>query len=181
MVFMKHEEIKQAVTYIPETGELFWKARPRSHFKHQWSMDLWNNRFSGKPAFATKTNKGYLKGAFNRIYHEAHRVIWFYMTGEWPVEVDHENGIRNDNRWVNLRSTNRRGNGTNLRLSVKNLSGYHGVYKVEKTNKWYARIATGNGKKLHLGTFENKEDAISARIEAERKFGYHENHGSVLT
>lgn len=37
---------------------------------------------------------------------------------------------------------------------------------------------TGIIKRLHLGLFNSKQDAIIARLSAEAKFGYHENHGA---
>jgi hypothetical protein len=34
----------------------------------------------------------------------AHDLIWLYQTGQFPTgEVEHINGIRDDNRWCNLR------------------------------------------------------------------------------
>ena len=62
----------------------------------------------------------------------------------------------------------------NRRLQSNNTSGYTGVSFDKKTNKWMARI-----NKVTLGYFENIEDAIKARKEAEIKyfgeFRYKEN------
>lgn len=55
------------------------------------------------------------------------------------------------------------------KLSINNKSGYKGVYYDEKRGKWIAQI---NFKKKHygLGQYDNKEDAIKARKEAEEKY-----------
>ena len=59
--------------------------------------------------------------------------------------------------------------GTNYsRLSKLSKSGTQGVYLGQ--NKWYARI-TYKKKNYHLGHFENKEDAIKIREEAEKMIG----------
>lgn len=50
-----------------------------------------------------------------------------------------------------------------------NTSGCKGVYWNKNEGKWHARITFKN--KVHsLGRYENKEDAIKARKEAEEKF-----------
>lgn len=45
-------------------------------------------------------------------------------------------------------------------------------------NKWRVRIMGNNGRRLNIGYFENKDDAISARNKAYADLGYHENHGA---
>lgn len=50
-----------------------------------------------------------------------------------------------------------------------NTSGVTGVNWLKKNKKWRAYITVGN-KQVHLGSFENKEDAIKARKEAEIKY-----------
>lgn len=44
-----------------------------------------------------------------------------------------------------------------------------GFAKKKKTGKWKATIKV-NKKKVHLGTFVSKEDAIIARLKAEKKY-----------
>lgn len=52
---------------------------------------------------------------------------------------------------------------------VKNKSGFPGVCLSAKNNKWRAYI-TVNGKRIDIGYFNTKEDAINARINAEIKY-----------
>jgi hypothetical protein len=59
----------------------------------------------------------------------------------------------------------------NRRKQKSNKSGYVGVFFHKATQKWYADI-TVNKKRIYLGIYENIEDAIKARKEAEKK--YHE-------
>ena len=37
-----------------------------------------------------------------------------------------------------------------------------------------------NNKRINLGNFIELKDAIDARKKAEKKYGYHENHGKVF-
>ena len=50
-----------------------------------------------------------------------------------------------------------------------NTSGVRGVYYIQRAKRWVAQI-TFRGKTTYLGCFENKEDAIEARLKAERLF-----------
>jgi hypothetical protein len=58
----------------------------------------------------------------------------------------------------------------NQNIRKDNTSGCRGVHFRESRGlKWTARISYG-GKRVHLGAFENKEEAIAARKEAELKY-----------
>ena len=121
---------------------------------------------------------GYLQVQVDERSYRVHRVIWLMEKGRWPGELDHINGNRTDNRIENLREVTRQDNMRNNPLSSKNSSGSMGVSWDSSMGKWRARLAV-NRKSVHLGYFKNKSDAIAARDEANRKHGFHVNHGKL--
>lgn len=114
-----------------------------------------------------RTDQGYIRLQVNGISYKAHRLAWFYMTGKWPKqEVDHINGIRDDNRWCNLREASRAFNGQNMHRARKdNKLGLLGVSKNKK--RWMARIEIG-GKRIQIGTFSSPLEAHQAYVDAKR-------------
>lgn len=80
--------------------------------------------------------------------------------------VDHINHNPFDNRKCNLRQCKQSENTKNVSLKENNTSGYVGVYYLSNRNKWAAEIKV-NYKKIHLGEYKSKEDAIYARMIAE--------------
>ena len=119
---------------------------------------------------------GYLVAS---IYGERlllHRIAFLYMTGALPPhDVDHINGVRHDNRWINLRAVNRATNSRNCRVGTNNTSGMIGV-RIHRPGTWVASI-TVNGKARYLGSFKDFFEAACARKSAERKYDFHPNHG----
>ena len=84
-------------------------------------------------------------------------------------KTDHKNGIRHDNRRENLRPASDMQNAMNRGKRSDNTSGYIGVNWSKRYQKWVAQIQF-NKKKIPLGYFDNIEDAIIARQEAELKY-----------
>lgn len=118
----------------------------------------------------SKNGEGYLVIEISRKCYQAHRIAWFLHYNEWPEnKIDHINGIRNDNRICNLRDVTDIENSRNIGLSSANTSGYPGVTR--KNEKWQARIGIG-GTRLHLGSFDTFEEAVSARKIKEQELGY---------
>ncbi len=105
-----------------------------------------------------------------------HRLAFLYVTGDIPQEVDHINGVRDDNKWNNLRASNHTINARNTSLSRRNKSGFSGVIYDKERNKWRAQIGNKYGKSF-IGRYETKEEAIVARKAKEKELGFHENHG----
>lgn len=123
---------------------------------------------------------GYL---VNCHYDEGHRrFVRFHriIMGAKPNQlVDHINRHRADNRKANLRCCDCSENGRNRCVSVTNTSGVTGVYYDKRRNKWAAHI-TFNGRKIFLGRFSHKKDAIETRISKERElFGEFAAQGGI--
>ena len=92
------------------------------------------------------------------------------LNREFNEVVDHKDRVRLNNRKYNLRfCDNLCQNAQNASIQSNNTSGFIGVSLNRKGDKWRSRIHFNNTGYC-LGTYENKEDAIIARIEAEIKY-----------
>lgn len=173
--------LRLILRYDPSTGVLTWLPRTPDLFEtSKWTAEhsckVWNSKYAGKEAF-TYVSNGYKTGSLFAVLYLAHRVVWAMSTGAWPVEeVDHINGRRDDNRIVNLRAVSRQENMQNQKMRSTNTSGVMGVTWKSHCSRWAARIVISD-KDIHLGYFHTLEEAAAARKAAERKFGFHENHG----
>ena len=161
---LTQDRLKEVLDYNAETGIFAWRVRIGRGPKQMIGVN------------AGACCNGYIAIKIDGKIYYAHRLSWFYIHNEWPDEIDHINHIKSDNRLCNLRYANRESNCRNTKLKKNNKSGVAGVQWNKREQKWKANIGH-KGKKVALGTFENKEDAIKARQSANIKYGYHENHG----
>ena len=83
--------------------------------------------------------------------------------------IDHINHRTNDNRKYNLRDVTQSQNQMNHEIRSNNTSGVTGVHWSKRDNKWVAYISI-NRKRVYLGFFNDFEDAVRARKEAEEKY-----------
>ena len=100
-------------------------------------------------------------------YIKMHRLIMNCINDD--IVIDHINHKRNDNRKENLRKSTISENMRNVKVKSNNTSGYTGVVWNKVRNKWMSRI-TFKKKKIFLGYFDNIEDAVKARKNAEEKY-----------
>lgn len=82
---------------------------------------------------------------------------------------DHKNRNTLDNRRENLRPAIQKENVRNKSIQKNNTSGVTGVSYLQDSGKWRARI-TYNEKEIYLGSYIIKEDAIYARLKAEKEY-----------
>ena len=90
---------------------------------------------------------------------------------EHDTQIDHKYGrkTRNDNRKSNLRLVNNSKNQMNTQNRIDNTSSVKGVSYNRREKKWRTYIQC-NKINMHLGYFENFDDAVLARKKAEEKY-----------
>lgn len=167
--------LKECYTYCPVTGFLFWNVRPLHHFANSSTQAKWNNQYAGTRAFTSKDGEGYYYGGItyqgSRRFYKAHRVIWKLLYNTEPVQIDHDNRDRTDNRKSNLVIATAETNAKNRKKRSDNSTGYTGV-SIASSGKFVARLAN-----KYLGTFDTALDAHNAREAVKHTHGYHTNHG----
>jgi hypothetical protein len=168
---MTQETLQFYCRYDYMTGD-FWRVT---------RFDSWGNTKVINKLVTSKNNRGYKwLNIFGKMYL-VHRLAFLYMTGNHPTnEVDHINGDRTDNRWLNLRECDSSTNSRNQGIRKDCTSGVRGVnYNTAKSSRslkrWVARISH-QGERIMLGNFETFEEAVAARKKAEIDLGYHPNH-----
>jgi hypothetical protein len=158
--------VRRLLDYDPETGVLTWRARTPDMFeegKHSAknSCAAWNGQFAGRAAGVSRED-GYRRVMVLGKNLFSHRIAWAIMTGSWPREqIDHINGIKNDNRFINLREASCSQNAMNVPAQKNNTSGFKGVSWDKSCSKWRAEIMREKTKHV-LGWFDRVEDASSA-------------------
>lgn len=163
------DTLRRVLRYDAGTGKLYWRERPGNA--------RFNNRFAGREAFTAFNSEGYRVGRVFNIYLRAHRVIWAMVHDEWPEQIDHENHDCADNRLSNLSRATNQSNQRNVPLCRNNTSGRVGVTLHRQTGKWVAFI-WNNRRRIYLGLYADKADAIAARARAERELGFAASHGA---
>jgi hypothetical protein len=147
--------LREILKYDPDTGLFTWQKK------------ICKRTVIGNSAGCLRN--GYITiNLFGKRY-QAHRLAFIYMYGHCNLQdVDHINGIKNDNRIVNLRLATRAENKQN-RISIQpnNKSGYTGVDWHKSSNSWRATITTMRQQK-HLGLFQTSEEAYAAYVAAKR-------------
>lgn len=159
--------VRELLAYDPETGIFTWRERPRSYFTSLRNQNAWNARNSGVRAGSVNAI-GYRSMRIGKKAFLEHRLAWLYVYGRMPIEIDHINGVRSDNRIANLRECTRAENSQNHSIKRNNKSGVVGVSWSTSDKRWIAQIAA-NGARYRIGAFLSKDDAREAYLEAKKR------------
>lgn len=145
------QELRELLHYDPETG-VFTNRVQRNY-----------NAPAGAVAGAIDKCAGYRQIRIKGRIYRAHRLAWIYVHGQWPTaDIDHYNGVLDDNRISNLRDVSQSVNMQNRQNARRSgSSGEIGVHWVKQRNKWSAQISI-NGKSTYLGYYVTKEEARAA-------------------
>jgi len=162
-IILSQERLKKLLHYCPDTGV--------------FTCLVYRNGIKANREAGGISDRGYRRIKIDGKKHYAQRLAFLYMTGELPRnQVDHINGVRNDNRWCNIRLATAIENAQNRKKRSDNTSGVVGVAWYKPLEKWVASICV-DGLPVRLGYFHHIFDAACARKSAELKYGFHPNHG----
>lgn len=159
---LTQDRVKELFQYDPDTGIMTRRI----------------NWYKGKKGDVVggRHNHGYLQTRVDGSTYLVHRLIFLYMEGYMPEEVDHVNGKRDDNRWENLRTCTKSTNALNSKRSTRNKSGVKGVHWCKRDKKWIAQIYV-DGVSRKLGYFDSLDEATElvqlAREESHGEFARH--------
>jgi len=134
-------------------GSLYWRAKPCKHMS------------VGSEAGSLNKN-GYKYVSIRGSKYLLHRVIFKMHTGLEPSHVDHIDRNPLNNTIENLRASTFAENAWNMNMPKTNTSGVMGVHWDKRREKWMAYMRQ-NGKRKHLGHYDDFDIAVSARKNAE--------------
>lgn len=142
--------LRSAFAYDPDTGHITWTIYR-------------GPRVPGDMA-GYRHEEGYRYIRFGPSSYSAHRLAWIMHHGTAipnGMQIDHANGIRDDNRASNLRLAAGSENLWNRKASARSTSGFKGVCFHKPSGLWAARIRA-KGKTYSLGYFKTAEQAHEA-------------------
>jgi HNH endonuclease len=146
--------LRAVLHYNSKTGEFRWRKRRGGKIR------------AGDVAGTVPIDR-YRIITINGLQYRAHRLAWFYRTGEWcPQVVDHRDGDPSNNRWSNLRRATWSQNNANRRVQRNKTCALKGVSRDRRG--WRATIHK-NGQLHYLGTFPTPQAAHAAYVKAARK------------
>ena len=148
-------ELEDVFDYDGNEGIFYWKKPTSIRVKK-----------GGKVGY--KNKYGYLVTSIKKSEYYIHRLVWVMHHGSIPQDkqIDHIDRNPLNNKISNLRLVSDAENKLNLPMRKTNRSGHRGVHWDKERKKWFAQIQR-NKKTTALGRFDNLEDAVEARRQAE--------------
>jgi hypothetical protein len=126
---------------------------------------------AGKIAGRIST-QGYYQVGINYKVYAKHRLIFLMHHGYLPIEVDHKDGNKQNNRIENLRAATSSQNSFNKPKKSTNTSGVKGVNWDKGSSQWIARCEVDK-KRYFLGRFDDIKEAEKVIVQFRNQY-----HGS---
>jgi hypothetical protein len=148
--------LREVLHYDPDAGAFTWRP------------GFGGNARSGRSA-GSVSKLGYIRIYVDGRQYRSARLAFLYMTGDWPEgHVDHINGQRTQNQWINLRDVphwmnqqnHHRARKDNKSTGLLGVTCYRGAFEAQIQH---------NGKRHYLGKFATPGEAHSAYLKAKRK------------
>lgn len=145
------ESLKEYLSYDAETGKFTWIKKP--------SIGVSIGDEAGG-----KSLNGYVQICLHGKSYYAHRLAYLFMEGRWPKNIlDHVDGDKTNNTWVNIRESTKSGNAQNMRATKST-----GAHYFKRDGRWMSSICK-DGKKYHLGYYDTQEEAHQAYVMAKKE------------
>lgn len=146
MTELSHEHLLSILSYYKESGNFVWLVTSGRAVRGQIAGHI--------------RKDGYVQIIIEKRQYRAHRLAWFYVTGEWPRgRLDHEDNCGSNNRWDNLRPATHSQNMANRKLNANSSTGYKGV---SQRGKKYRAYVNKDGRRHYLGLFGTGAEAAAA-------------------
>lgn len=159
----------------------------QSKLKDELSYDKVTGNFTRLKDKGRLSKKGDIAGTLGSLgyiiikiqgkAYKAHRLAWLYIYGKFPNKnLDHINGIKDDNRLENLRECTQQENCYNRVARTGSKSGIKNVCWHKRTKTWHV-VLSFKGKSFFIGQFKDLEFAELVAIEARIK--YHKEYARL--
>lgn len=138
-------------------------------YDHETGLFTWKVGAKAGQLIGSVRPDGYILIMIKRRQELAHRLAWMIVKGTINTpNIDHINGVRGDNRILNLREATVSQNHQNKRKASSN-SGVIGVSWCKREGKWRAYIKL-DYKMRSLGYYDSPEEARAAYLKAKAEF-----------